>query len=77
VNVKTFRIIMASACTLALGACTSHRVQVEPIEVKPIHLTMDINLRVQRELDRFFDFEEEPATGEPKEADKVKEEDQK
>jgi hypothetical protein len=76
VNVKTFRIIMASACILALGACTSHRVQVEPIEVKPIHLTMDINLRVQRELDRFFDFEE-PATGEPKEADKEKEEDQR
>ena len=38
--------------------CLSHRVETAPIEIKPIHITMDINLRVQRELDEFFDFEE-------------------
>lgn len=37
--------------------CLSHHVETEPIEIKPIHITMDINLRVQRELDEFFDFE--------------------
>lgn len=39
------------------GGCISHSVASAPIEIKPIHITMDINLRVQRELDEFFDFE--------------------
>ena len=60
-----------------LGACISHSVASEPIEIKPIHITMDINLRVQRELDEFFDFEDTAApqqgtstegTGDSKEA---------
>ena len=42
----------------AIGsACIQHSVESKPIEIKPIHITMDINLRVQRELDEFFDFE--------------------
>ena len=41
-----------------MTACISHQVESKPIEIKPIHITMDINLRVQRELDEFFDFEE-------------------
>jgi len=44
------------------GACISHRVESAPIEIKPIHITMDINLRVQGELDEFFDFERPAAT---------------
>jgi hypothetical protein len=50
----------ASALPLAvlLTACFTHTVESAPIEIKPIHITMDINLRVQRELDEFFDFEE-------------------
>lgn len=31
---------------------------MDPVEFKPIHLTMDVNIKVQRELDEFFDFEE-------------------
>jgi hypothetical protein len=27
-------------------------------EVQPIHLTVDVNIRVQKELEKFFDFEE-------------------
>ncbi len=27
-------------------------------EVAPIYLTVDINIRVQKELEKFFDFEE-------------------
>ncbi len=42
---------------LSIGGCTQHRVIVDPIEVKPMHITVDINLRVDRELDDFFDFE--------------------
>lgn len=41
-----------------LSACT-HRVQLEPIRVEPIYITLDINLKIDRELDSFFDFEEQ------------------
>jgi hypothetical protein len=56
---------------LAAG-CFTHTVNTAPIEIKPIHITMDINLRVQRELDSFFDFEEAtPATATvPRDPDK-------
>ena len=57
---KPFAIVVAFGLAM-LAACTSHTVKVEPIEVKPIHLTMDINVRVQRELDDFFDDIEEEA----------------
>lgn len=43
-----------------LPACA--RVQVEPIEVKPIHITADINIRVQRQLDDFFAFEDKSSS---------------
>jgi hypothetical protein len=55
-------------CALATipGGCITHTVQSAPIEIKPIHITMDINLRVQRELDEFFDFEKpSPSTPAP------------
>jgi hypothetical protein len=53
--------LLSAACVLPFAAlacgCIEHKVQSAPIEIKPIHITMDINLRVQRELDEFFDFE--------------------
>jgi hypothetical protein len=49
------------------GGCISHSVQSAPIEIKPIHITMDINLRVQGKLDEFFDFEQ-PVAATAKEA---------
>ena len=63
----------ASVMALAASAsgCFWHSVQTDPIEIKPIHITMDINLRVQRELDQFFDYEKPAAaaagaaTGQP------------
>ncbi len=39
----------------ALAGCqTSHQVEVKPIEVKPIHITIDVNVKVDRALDNFF-----------------------
>jgi hypothetical protein len=38
-----------------LGCNTQHKVQVEPVEVKPIHITIDVNVKVDRALDDFFD----------------------
>ena len=37
---------------LALGGCLS--VKTEPIEVKPIHITVDVNVKVDKALDDFF-----------------------
>lgn len=31
-----------------------HQVEVAPMEVKPIHITIDINIKVDRALDDFF-----------------------
>jgi len=40
---------------LLLTACsTHHEVQMAPVEVKPIHITIDVNVRVQKDLDNFF-----------------------
>ena len=57
---------------LVAVSCTQHKidtastVDVRPIEVKPIHITVDVNVRIDRQLDEFFAFEEEvetPAAG--------------
>jgi hypothetical protein len=33
---------------------TNSTVELKPVEVKPIHITVDVNLRVAKELDSFF-----------------------
>ncbi len=38
-----------------VGCSTSHEVQLAPVEVKPIHITIDVNVKVDRALDSFFD----------------------
>lgn len=38
----------------ALSACTRHEVDVKPVEIKPIHITIDVNVKVDRALDDFF-----------------------
>lgn len=54
---KMFGIILFTA---ALAGC-GPTVKVEPIEVtvKPIHVTVDINIKVDRQLEKFFDFEDD------------------
>jgi hypothetical protein len=45
---------------LLSAGCTKHVIEtksdvaVAPIEVKPIHITIDINIRVEKALDDFF-----------------------
>lgn len=56
---------------MALMAACTHTVKVEPIEVKPI--TLNINIRIDRELDDFFAFQEDPnlaVPAAPKQGDK-------
>ena len=37
-----------------IGCSTSHEVDVKPVEIKPIHITIDVNVKVDRALDDFF-----------------------
>lgn len=49
------RIAAAAALISGLLACQSkHDIKVEPVEVKPIHITIDVNVRVEKALDDFF-----------------------
>jgi hypothetical protein len=51
----------ASAVFLAAG-CMRHEIDVKPVEIKPIHITIDINVKVDRALDNFFgDLDEQAA----------------
>ena len=51
---------------MTLG-CTKHevetksQVEVAPVEIKPIHITIDVNIRVDRALDDFFSDIDESA----------------
>ena len=40
--------------TLIYGCSTKHEVKVAPVEIKPIHITIDVNIKVDRALDNFF-----------------------
>ena len=53
----------AVAATVLLAGCTP-TVKVKH-EVEPIHLTADINIRVDRELDEFFAFQDQAAATQP------------
>jgi hypothetical protein len=51
---------------MSLG-CTKHQVEtksqveVAPVEIKPIHITIDVNIRVDKALDDFFSDIDESA----------------
>jgi len=55
-------LVAIVAAMWAIQGCeVRHDVKVEPIEIKPIHITMDINIKVDREVDAFFDEVEKKA----------------
>jgi len=47
VGLLVFAVTMAGGC---LSIKTEH-------EIKPIHITMDVNLKVQKELENFLDLD--------------------
>jgi hypothetical protein len=53
-------MIPLAGVPLVLCSCAS--VKVAPIEVKPIHIVHDINIRVDKQLDEFFAFDQGAAT---------------
>ena len=57
-------LLLATALLAGISAaCTQHRVEVAPVEVKPIHITIDVNVKIDREIDEYFGdlFEQEEA----------------
>ena len=51
---KTVYLLLAAFLFLALQSCTQHKVEVAPVEIKPIHITIDVNVKVDKALDDFF-----------------------
>ncbi len=54
---KTIRFATAAAAvSLLLPGCLklTTESEIKPIEVKPIHITVDVNVKVDRALDDFF-----------------------
>ena len=52
--------VLSILLLLMLPGCSKHQVEtksqveVAPVEIKPIHITIDINIKVDRALDDFF-----------------------
>lgn len=51
---KSIYLLLAAVIFLAFQGCTQHKVEVAPVEVKPIHITIDVNVKVDKALDDFF-----------------------
>ena len=53
-------IVLFSTCFLFFLGCTKHtieskhNIELQPVEIKPIHITIDINIKVDKALDDFF-----------------------
>ena len=58
---KNYFIFISLLIFLTLPGCTSHKVEVAPVEVKPIHITIDVNIKVDKALDDFFSDIDETA----------------
>ena len=52
--IKHILILLGALSVLAAAGCTQHKVEVAPVEIKPIHITIDVNVKVDRALDDFF-----------------------
>jgi len=60
---KSTAPVLLALWLAAAGCATQHRVEVAPMEVKPIHITIDVNIKVDRALDDFFgDLDQKAAT---------------
>ena len=58
---KRFGLSFVVLLLLVVGVgCTRHTIEshsdvnLQPVEIKPIHITIDVNIRVDRALDDFF-----------------------
>jgi len=47
-------VFLGMLLLLMQGCQSSHEVKVAPVEIKPIHITIDVNVKIDRALDDFF-----------------------
>ena len=52
--IRTALILPAIFISIVSYGCTQHKVEVAPVEIKPIHITIDVNVKVDKALDDFF-----------------------
>ena len=60
--IRIMLFLLAGIAFLVAIGCTQHKVEVAPVEIKPIHITIDVNVKVAQDLNDFFkdiDAEEE------------------
>jgi hypothetical protein len=61
-NKNYWVLLIGAVALLIFSGCTRHEVEIKPVEIKPIHITIDINVKVDRALDDFFgDLDDVPA----------------
>ena len=53
---SSWRQLFLLAAVVATGGCIKLTTEneIKPIEVKPIHITVDVNVKIDRALDDFF-----------------------
>ena len=51
---KNAAVLLCAVFIFVVQACTQHKVEVAPVEIKPIHITIDVNVKVDKALDDFF-----------------------
>ncbi len=52
---KQIICMIFAAVITCLSACqTRHELAVDPVEIKPIHITIDVNVKVDKALNDFF-----------------------
>ena len=51
---KMILFLFGLALVLFPLGCTKHKVEVDPVEIKPIHITIDVNVKVDKALEDFF-----------------------
>ena len=51
---KSIYLLLAALLFPILQSCTTHKVEVAPVEIKPIHITIDVNVKVEKALEDFF-----------------------
>ena len=52
---KIFVGLLAISVITFFAGCTEHKVEIAPVKVEPIHITIDVRVKVDKALDDFFD----------------------
>jgi len=54
--IEKWGVILGVLIMLVCHSCSmKHDVEVAPVKVEPVHITIDVNIRVDRALDNFFE----------------------